>query len=153
VRGWVFDVDGCLINTARPGGVGGIPFERAAEVIELLKSQGRPVVCCTNASGKQPAEYAAHLRELGIPIEDEELLTAGLGLVHAVASRHAEGRVLVLGNEAIAGPIKATGAEVIEPGDGLADAVVIAGNSEYTKAEFDTACLSVMAGAPFYVAV
>ena len=153
-RGWVFDVDGCLMRTARAGGAGGIPFPGAVELVASLKAAGRQVVLCTNASGKSPARYAAHLRELGFDITDDEFVTAGSAAADHVAAHHPGARVLVLGNDGVADPVTARGLEVLDPGaDVLADVVVVGAADSYSAEAINAACLAVDAGAPLYVTV
>lgn len=153
-RGWVFDVDGCLMRTARAGGAGGTPFPGAVELVASLKAVGRQIVLCTNASGKPPARYAAHLRELGFDVADDEFVTAGSAAADHVAAHHPGARVLVLGNAGVADPVKALGLEVLDPTAGvLADVVVVGAADNYDTATINAACLAVDAGAPLYVTV
>jgi len=153
-RGWVFDVDGCLMRTARAGGAGGTPFPGAVELVSALKAAGRQVVLCTNASGKPPERYAAHLRALGFDVTDDEFVTAGSAAADYVAAHHPGARVLVLGNEGVADPLAARGLEVLVPtADTLADVVVVGAADGYSTAAINAACLAVDAGAPLYVTV
>lgn len=153
-RGWIFDVDGCLMRTARAGGAGGTPFPGAVELVAALKDAGRPVVVCTNASGKPPARYAAHLRELGFDVADDEFVTAGSAAADHVAAHHPGARVLVLGNDGVADPVAALGLEVLDATAGvLADVVVVGAADSYNTAAINAACLAVDAGAPLYVTV
>jgi NagD protein len=153
-RGWVFDVDGCLMRTARAGGAGGTPFPGAVELVAALKAAGRQIVLCTNASGKPPARYAAHLRDLGFDVTDDEFVTAGSAAADHVAAHHPGARVLVLGNDGVADPVTALGLEVLEPSaDALADVVVVGAADNYSAVAINAACLAVDAGAPLYVTV
>jgi HAD superfamily hydrolase (TIGR01450 family) len=153
-RGWVFDVDGCLMRTARAGGAGGTPFPGAVELVAALKAAGQQIVLCTNASGKPPARYAAHLRELGFDVADDEFVTAGSAAADHVAAHHPGARVLVLGNDGVADPVAAHGLELLDPGaDALADVVVVGAADSYSAAAINAACLAVDAGAPLYVTV
>jgi hypothetical protein len=153
-RGWAFDIDGCLMRTARAGGAGGTPFPGAVELVAALKAAGRQIVLCTNASGKPPARYAAHLRELGFDVADDEFVTAGSAAADHVAAHHPGARVLVLGNDGVTAPVAARGLELLDPGaDVLADVVVVGAADSYSTAAINAACLAVDAGAPLYVTV
>ena len=152
-RGWVFDVDGCLMRTARAGGAGGIPFRGAVELVAALKGAGRQVVLCTNASGQPPAEYAAHLRSLGFEVTDAEFVTAGSAAADHVAAHHPGARVLVLGGDGLTVPMAGAGMEIVGASDGTADVVVVGAADNYTTAQLNAACLAVDAGAPLYVTV
>jgi NagD protein len=152
-RGWIFDVDGCLMRTARAGGAGGTPFPGAVELVRALKDAGRQVVLCTNASARPPARYAAHLRSLGFDVADEELVTAGSAAADHVAAQHPGARVLAVGGDGLTVPMTDAGIELVEPTGELADVVVVGAADRYTTAELNAACLAVDAGAPLYVTV
>ena len=72
VRGFVFDVDGTLVHRAgdevrvAPG---------AREILEAIRSSGRPFALFTNGSHVSPEAFARELREAGLPVEDEQMLT------------------------------------------------------------------------------
>lgn len=153
-RGWVFDVDGCLVRTSRAGGAGGVPFPGAVELIGALKAAGRQVVLCTNASAEPPERYAAHLRQLGFDVADDEFVTAGSAAADHVHAEHPGARVLVLGGEGITVPMRGLGVELVDPADGgRADVVVVGATDTYTATEVDAACQAVDAGAPLYTTV
>ena len=152
-RGWVFDVDGCLMRTARAGGAGGTPFRGAVELVAALKGAGRQVVLCTNASGQPPAEYAAHLRSLGFEVTDDEFVTAGSAAADHVAAHHPGARVLVLGGAGLTVPMAGAGVELVDATARDADVVVVGAADSYTTAQLNAACLAVDAGAPLYVTV
>lgn len=153
-RGWVFDVDGCLVRTTSAGGAGGTPFPGAVELVGALKAAGRPVVLCTNASTRTPGRYAEHLRQLGFDLADDEFVTAGSAAADHVHAEHPGARVLVLGGEGIAEPMHRLGVEVVDAAGGAtADVVVVGATDGYTAAELNAACLAVDAGAALYTTV
>jgi NagD protein len=153
-RGWVFDVDGCLMRTARAGGAGGVPFPGAVELVRALKEAGRQVVLCTNASAKPPARYAAHLRELGFDVTDDEFVTAGSAAADHVAAHHPGERVLALGGDGLTVPMTDLGIELVDPAEGADAGVVVVGAADnYSTDELNAACLAVDAGALLYVTV
>jgi NagD protein len=153
-RGWVFDVDGCLMRTARAGGAGGVPFPGAVELVGALKAVGRQVLLCTNASARPPARYAAHLRELGFDVADDEFVTAGSAAADHVAVHHPGARVLALGGDGLTVPMTDLGIELVDPAEGADAGVVVVGAADSYSAEgLNAACLAVDAGAAFYVTV
>lgn len=152
--GWVFDVDGCLMRTARPGGAGGTPFPGAAELVSALKRAGRQVVLCSNASEQPPAAYAAHLRSLDFDVDDDEFITAGSAAADHVAAHHPGARVLVVGGAGVGVPMAHAGLELVDATDGSgADVVVVGTAGTYSAEQLNAACLAVEAGAPLYVTV
>jgi HAD superfamily hydrolase (TIGR01450 family) len=151
---WVIDVDGCLMRTARAGGAGGEPFPLAAELLASLKAAGHRVLVCTNASQRTPAQYATHLRSVGLDIADDELVTAGSAAADYIAAHHPGATVLAVGAEGLAEPLRACGLSVIDPADhAIADVVVVGAADGYSTALINAACVAVDAGAPLYATV
>lgn len=154
IRAWVLDVDGCLVNTAQAGGVGGTAFPKAAEFIAAAKAAGDTVVVCTNASQKTPADYAAHLRDMGLSIDDDEFVSAGAAAAEFIAQFYPDARVLVLGDVGITDPAKNLGVNMIDPTDPqLADVVVVGATDGIGRVELNAGALAVDAGAPLYSTV
>jgi len=152
VAAWVLDVDGCLVRTSRAGGSGGALIPGAVDLMTHLHAAGQPVVVCTNASEYPPAHYADHLRTLGLPIIDDEFVTAGSAGADHVAAFHPGAQVVALGGEGITEPLRARGLELYVDGDPTACAAVLVGAGQsYTQQEINAACLAIDAGAAFYV--
>ena len=153
-RAWVLDVDGCLMRTARAGGAGGSAMPGAGELVDALRRAGHSIVICTNASQKPPREYAAHLRSAGLNVADEEFVTAGSAAADYIAAHHPGARVLVVGDEGVADPVRSAGLELVSPASTtLADVVVVGAANNYSQGLLNAACLAVDAGAPLYTTV
>lgn len=146
----VFDVDGCLIRTAAAGGHGGQLFPGAREILNQLHDAGHKVIVCTNASERPPEVYAEHLREIGLPVRDDAFVTAGSAAADHVLAHHPGARVLVVGAEGVAAPMRERGLELVEPGSPLADVVVVGAAASYDAATLNAAALAVADGAAFY---
>src|SRR5437870_2075944 len=99
--GWVIDVDGCLVRTAKAGGAGGTAMPGAADLLDWLRRHGKKFMVCTNASQRPAREYVRHLREIGLDIADEEMMTAATAAADHVALHHAGTRVLVVGDRGL----------------------------------------------------
>lgn len=145
--GWVLDVDGCLVRTARPGGAGGRLIDGAVEFVHWLQAKGRDFIVCTNASQRPAREYAAHLRELGLPVPDERMMTAATAAAEYIAAAHPGARVLPVGDTGLEDALRARGISIATPADakgGAAPAVVVVGAAEqYSAATINAACLAV----------
>ena len=156
-RGWMLDVDGCLVSTARAGGAGGTPLPGAVELLRHLYAAGHSVVICTNASERTPAHYAEHLRSLGLDARDEDFITAGSAAADYVTHHHPGATVLALGTEGITRPLTDLGHPLAEPraarSGELADVVLVGAQDAYTRDELNAACLAVDAGAALYTTV
>jgi HAD superfamily hydrolase (TIGR01450 family) len=72
VRGFVFDVDGTLVQRSGSN-VRALPGAR--DVLDAIRASGRPFALFTNGSHMPPAAFARELRGAGLRVEDEQLLT------------------------------------------------------------------------------
>ena len=154
-RGWVVDVDGCLMRTASAGGSRGTAIPGAANFLRCLVEDGREVLVVTNASQEPPAAYAGHLRAQGIEVRDEQFITAGSAAADYIAEQYPRARVLVVGDRGLSEPLESHGMTLAgTAGDGrLADVVVVGAGRTYATDVVNAACLAVDAGAPLYTTV
>ena len=98
VRGFVFDVDGSLVH--RGADFRARPLPGAVEVLEAIRASGRPLVLFTNGSHAGPEALAAGLREDGLPVRDDELLTPVCSALSYLARRHPGQPAIVFASEA-----------------------------------------------------
>jgi HAD superfamily hydrolase (TIGR01450 family) len=153
-QGWVLDVDGCIVRTAKAGGAGGVPIGGAVELVRWLKDHGRQVVICTNASQKGVSYYAAHLRSMGFDIEDSEFITAATAAASYISEQHSDGPVLVVGDRGLIEALRNAGVPLAVKGGPRPVAVVVGAADQYRSAEISDACLAVADhGAALYVTV
>jgi NagD protein len=82
-------------------------------------------------------------------------VTAGSAAADYITRHHQGARVLVLGEEGLADPLRRRGACLVEPSAGgpLADVVVVGAADTYDTAAINAGCLAVDAGAPLYTTV
>jgi 4-nitrophenyl phosphatase len=149
----MFDVDGTLILSNRELGQYKV-LPGAIEVLSTLKEKGIPFVALTNGSAYPPAEQAPRLRKLGLPIEDDELLTPS-SVAADLMPRQGVKTALVLGTPGVGQALRDVGIKTLTPGDEGAEAVdaVYAGwHPDCNMADIQAACAAVMNGAKFYVA-
>jgi glycerol-1-phosphatase len=91
----LLDLDGVLYL-----GSEGVPH--AAASVAAARSAGMRVAYVTNNASRAPVAVAAHLCELGIPAETDDVVTSGQAAVRMVAERVPPGAsVLVLGSDAL----------------------------------------------------
>lgn len=153
-HGWVLDVDGCLVRTAKAGGAGGEPFPGAVELLRWLRRQKRKFVVCTNASQRPARDYAKHLREIGLDIADDELMTAATAAADYIATHHPGAKVLVVGDRGLDDALLERHMDLVQPGNALADVVVVGAADVYASAAINAACLAIADNAAaFYVTV
>lgn len=151
--GWVLDVDGCLVRTAKAGGVDGAPIKGAADFLNWLAASGKRTIVCTNASQRPVAHYAAHLRAIGLAIKDENMMTAAVAAAHHIRAFHAEGPVVALGEDGLFEALDAAGVRRAKAGD-IPKAVIVGAADRYESRDINAACLAIADhDAAFYVTV
>jgi HAD superfamily hydrolase (TIGR01450 family) len=150
-RGWIFDVDGTLMRSARPGGAGGKAIDGAADLIDKLRSQGRKVLVCTQASNITPRECAAGLAAAGLPVAENDMITAGFAAALILKDKFPGGRILALGESGLTAPLQNAGLNLAESGNPeKIDAVMVGHARAYEAWWIDSACRAIEAGAEFY---
>jgi 4-nitrophenyl phosphatase len=153
IGGFMFDVDGTLLLSDRSlGGYELLPG--AVETLSTLKERGIPFVLLTNGSAYPPPEQAAKLRKLGLPIEDEQMLTpSSITADHMV--RRGIKRALILGIPGVGHSLAEAGIETVytgQPGASEVDAVYVGWHPDCCMKDIETACHAVWGGAKLYVA-
>lgn len=106
----------------------------------------------TNNASRHPDVVAAHLRELGIPADPEEVVTSAQAAARTVAAAVAPGSaVLVLGTDALAETVAAAGLRpvrrIVEAGPAGVAAVVQGLASTTSMADLSEATVALRAGA------
>ncbi|HET9472320.1 MAG TPA: HAD hydrolase-like protein [Steroidobacteraceae bacterium] len=153
LAGFMFDVDGTLLLSDRSlGGYELLPG--AAETLNALASRAMPYVLLTNGSAYPPAEQAARLRKLGLPVSDEQMITPS-SVAAEVMTRNAVRRVLVLGSEGVGFALREAGIETRDakhPEATAVDAVYVGWHPECGMKDIEAACNAIFAGARLYVA-
>lgn len=144
VRGFVFDVDGTLAHRGPDGRAH--PQPGAVEVLDRIRGSGRPLVLFTNGSHVRSETMARGLREDGLPIADEEMLTPVDSAVSYLLRHHAGQRVMLFGTPAVHERLAEAGIELTHDGD--AGAVLVAHPSEVDLDSLERAARAVTGGAP-----
>jgi 4-nitrophenyl phosphatase len=153
IRGFVFDVDGTLLLSDRslssyevlPG---------AIETLSVLKERAVPFVLLTNGSAYPPAEQAARLRKVGLPVEDRQMVTPS-SVTADHMSRRGIKRTLVLGTRGVGHALLEAGIETTYTGEVRAtevDAVYVGWHPDCGMKDIEAACQAIWAGAKLYVA-
>lgn len=141
--------DGFLIDLDGVVWIGREVVPEAAETLRTLLNRGTEVVFVTNNSVRQPAAYAARLREAGIEVADDRVVTAGAATAQLAAERvGAGGTAFVIGAPGFKETVAAAGLALLD-GEAAedADAVVVSGHREFDYAELRTATFALRAGA------
>ncbi len=149
VRGFVFDMDGTLVLGGRTShGMRALPG--AAEICGWATERGVPFVVFTNGTTRTPGEFAGQLREVGIGLPDEAMMTPASSAIR-VFGRQGVKRVMVLGQRGLTEPLAEAGIEIVPPEPGTrADAVLAGWYPEFTMPALEAACEAVWDGAELY---
>jgi 4-nitrophenyl phosphatase len=153
VKGFMFDLDGTLVLGDRSlGGYEVLPG--AIEVLSALQRRAIPFVVLTNGSAYRPAEQASRLRSLGLPLEDEQMLTPS-NVAADLMRRAGITRALILGSRGVGEVLAESGIEITFPGEPQSQdvqAVYVGWHPECNMKDIEAACNAIWAGAKLYVA-
>jgi HAD superfamily hydrolase (TIGR01450 family) len=143
-RGFVFDIDGTLLHR-RPDGRGR-PQPGAVEVLQRIRDSGRKLALFTNGSHVPSARIAQGLREDGLQVADDELITPVDSATTYLLTKHPGDPVLLFASGAVAEHMLGRGV-VLAEGDN-ARAVFVAHRQQVDLDDLDRAARAVTAGAP-----
>jgi 4-nitrophenyl phosphatase len=153
VKGFMFDLDGTLVLSDRSlGGYEVLPG--AIEVLSTLQRRAIPFLVLTNGSAYRPAELASRLRSVGLPLEDEQMLTPSNVAAHLMR-RAGITRALILGSRGVGEVLAESGIEITFPGAPQSQdvqAVYVGWHPECNMKDIEAACNAIWAGAKLYVA-
>jgi len=144
VKGFVLDVDGTLVH--RDGDdVHVLPGAR--ELLERIRASRRPLALFTNGSHISPAAFAAGLRDAGLGVADDELLTP-LASIRTYLRSHDGATVLLFGTDAAREYLAASGIVIAAGGEReRVDAVFVAHTDTVDFAALEGAARTILAGA------
>jgi 4-nitrophenyl phosphatase len=156
-RGFIFDMDGTLVLGDRVNH-GLRPLPGAIEMLAWVRSRGRPYVVFTNGTNRAPTDFARVLREAGLDVPDDQMMTPASSAVVMLVRRGFK-RVMVLGGAGLTEPLRAAGLEAVPAAsatDGgpapAVDAVLVGWFREFTMDHLEAACAAVWAGAELFSA-
>jgi HAD superfamily hydrolase (TIGR01450 family) len=146
------EFDGFLVDLDGVVWVGRELVPGAAETLQALLGDGKEIVFVTNNSVRRPDSYAVRLREAGIPVADERVVTAGAATAQLAAERVGSGgTAFVIGAPGFKETVAATGLALLDGEAGeSAEAVVVSGHREFDYAELRTATFALRAGASLF---
>ena len=144
MRGFIFDLDGCVWT-------GDVLMPGAAEVLALLRSQGRALTFLTNNSRARAATMQAKLERLGVQAATQDVLTP-LEILGEMLDKHVgrAARVLAIGGPELEAAA-ADGGHSLVPMDRYreAQAVVVGNDFDFSYERLTAASRAVAGGAAF----
>jgi glycerol 3-phosphatase-2 len=146
------EFDGFLVDLDGVVWAGREILPGATETLSSLLDENKAVVFVTNNSVKRPESYAERLREAGVAIPDERVVTAGAATARLAAEREGSGATaFVIGAPGFKEMVAAAGLALLEGGAGReAQAVVVSGHREFDYEELLTATRALQRGASLF---
>lgn len=140
--------DGFLIDLDGVVWIGAEPVAGASETLRALLEAGKRLVFVTNNPGRPPAAYAKRLHGMGVDVEPELIVTAGMVTARLAAEAAGGGGAFVIGAAALKEMVAAAGAALLE-GEAAyeADVVVVSGHRGFDYDELLTATRALQRGA------
>jgi glycerol-1-phosphatase len=143
------EFDGLLIDLDGVVWIGREPVPGAAEALAALQVAGKEIAFVTNNPGRHPAAYAERLREMGVEVGPERVITAGIVTARLAATAAVNGGgAFVIGAAPLKEMVAAAGAELVE-GEPAREAavVVVSGHRGFDYEELLTAKRALDGGA------
>jgi ribonucleotide monophosphatase NagD (HAD superfamily) len=143
-RGFVFDIDGTLAHREgatlhlQPG---------AIDVLARIRESGRPFVLFTNGSHLPPQEFADEIRQAGLDVSDDELLTPLDSVLFYLRTHEHDGSVLAFVNDTVEAYLEQAGVRLAGSDDDI-DAVFVAHQDVVEFAKLERAARALLHGAP-----
>jgi glycerol 3-phosphatase-2 len=144
--------DGFLIDLDGVVWVGRELVPGSAEALRELHAAGKEIVFVTNNPGRPAATYAQRLREAGVPVEGDRVVTAGVATARLAAETAGAGSTaFAIGAPAFHETVAEAGLRLLEGEDGRdADAVLVSGHRGFDYEELLTATLALQNGAKLF---
>lgn len=140
LKGILLDLDGVVYS-----GPNILPGAQA--FLSHIRRLGVKLVAVTNYAGRRASTISNKLKEMGIAIGEEEILTAGWATARYLSRRHPKASVLVLGEQALEAEIEDAGLRLHDGAQEVCDYVVVGYSSEFTRKKFEEATRHLLAGA------
>ncbi|PYI38527.1 haloacid dehalogenase [Arthrobacter psychrolactophilus] len=135
------DLDGVVY--AGPNAIPG-----AIEALNALAAIDVKLAYVTNNASRTPAQVAAHLRELGAPAADDQVVSSAQAGAALLAQKFPEGsKVLVTGSSALAQEVESLGMKVVESALDAPDVVIQGFDPTLGWADLAEASYAINAGA------
>jgi HAD superfamily hydrolase (TIGR01450 family) len=136
--GYILDLDGTVY-------LGREPLAGAVQAIADLRAAGSRFVFLSNNPLERSAVYAARLRDMGVPVEDREVVSSIDALLGYLHDRPAN-RILTVSEPLVEDELRAAGHDLTDDPQ-AADAVVVSWDRTFTYEKLRQAFVAVRRGA------
>jgi HAD superfamily hydrolase (TIGR01450 family) len=146
------EFDGLLVDLDGVVWIGRDPVPGSAEALATLLDRDKEIVFVTNNPARPASSYVERLREMGVPVGEDRVVTAGAVTARLAASRTgASGRAFVIGAPGFKDTVAEAGLELLADEAGRdADAVIVSGHRGFDYEELLTATLALQGGAVLF---
>lgn len=146
------EFDGLLVDLDGVVWTGREMIPGAVEALRELLETGTEIVFVTNNPGKPATAYIERLREAGIPVGDDRVVTAGEATASLAVERAGAGKAaFVIGAPAFHDTVAAAGLPLLDAEAGReADVVIVSGHRGFDYEELLTATLALQRGAALF---
>ncbi|MEU2183997.1 HAD-IIA family hydrolase [Streptomyces thermolilacinus] len=141
----LLDLDGVVY-------AGGEAIPYAVEALGEARARGMHLAYVTNNALRTPDAVAAHLTELGVPADPDDVITSAQAVARLIADQLPQGsRVLVIGGDGLRVALRERGLVPVESADDDPAAVVQGyGGPELPWGRFAEASYAIARGVPWY---
>src|SRR5512138_2062233 len=139
VRGFLLDMDGTFYLSDRL-------LEGALRFIDLLRTQKKEYLFLTNNSSKHRRQYADKICRLGLPIEEEAVLTSGEATALYLQERDPGASLFVVGTPSLEEEFREYGFSLVEKDPKY---LVLGFDTTLTYKKLWALCDFVRAGVPY----
>lgn len=145
IKALILDMDGVIWKADAP--IGDLPA-----IFKRIRERGLKFVFATNNGTKTPEDYQKKLRELGVEVAAEQVVTSALGIAFLMAQKHPRGtKIFMIGEDGIRTALEGQGFEIVSVENASeAEAVVMGIDRGVNFQKMMEATLLVRAGRPFY---
>jgi glycerol-1-phosphatase len=141
----LLDLDGVVYT-------GGEAVAHAVDSLAAARDAGMRLAYVTNNALRPPADVAAHLTELGVPAEQDDVITSAQAVARLIEEQVPAGaRVLVVGGEGLRVALRERGLVPVESADDGPAAVAQGyGGPDLQWGRFWEACYAIDRGVPWF---
>jgi 4-nitrophenyl phosphatase len=146
LQNFIFDLDGVIWR-------GHTPIAGAVESVNQLRVSGKRCFYCTNNSRLTQSQFADRLRDIGLQLEDEDVISSAWATARYLETEMARGfSVFVVGEDGLRSALRSVGARVfsaLEAENEVADCVVAGIDREFNYEKMRLAQRQILRGARF----
>jgi 4-nitrophenyl phosphatase len=145
IKALILDMDGVIWKADAPIG-------NLSAIFKRIHERGLKFVFATNNGTKTPEDYQKKLRELGVEVDAEQVVTSALGIAFLMAQKHPRGtKIFMIGEDGIRTALEGQGFEIVGVENASeAEAVAMGIDRGVNFQKMMEATLLVRAGRPFY---